>query len=62
MMRILITRRLGYIGGRLAQCLCNFGFEVILATRNAAQYLGWAPTAVVKQISWDNSDDLFQLC
>lgn len=61
-MKILITGGFGYIGGRLAKYLYQFGHQVVLGTRNAGDSPEWLPQAEVVKTDWSDSNALAQIC
>jgi UDP-glucose 4-epimerase len=61
--RIVITGGFGYIGGRAAQHLAALGeYEIVLATRGAAEPPTWLPQAMVVKVDWDSASQLESLC
>jgi UDP-glucose 4-epimerase len=61
-MRILITGGFGFVGGRLAQHLQQFGHHVVLGSRAARSSPSWLPEASVVEIDWSDSEALRRIC
>ena len=61
-MRILITGGFGYIGGRIAQHLQEFGNNILLGSRYDGAPADWLPRAEVVQTEWSDGSLLEQIC
>ena len=61
-MRILITGGMGFIGGRVATHLSNFGHKIVIASRKKNDAPVWLPKAQMFQLNWDNESNLRQAC
>ncbi len=61
-MRILITGGFGFVGGRLAVYLAQFGHQIILGTRHSIDSPEWLPQAEVAKIAWHDELALERLC
>jgi len=61
-MRILITGGFGFIGGRLASHLSNWGHQIVLGTRYARSAPDWLPQAEVTEFEWDDDRSLELKC
>lgn len=57
-MHILVTGGFGFIGGRVAQQFYSAGCKVDLGTRKNVDPPEWLPGACVKQMRWNDSENL----
>ena len=56
-MRALITGGFGYLGGRIAQALCDAGVNVVLGSRKEQKVPDWLPQATTVKLEWDDQED-----
>jgi len=61
-MRILVAGGFGYVGGRIAQALCNAGHTVVLGTRQVVASPAWLSSAQVMQLCWQDRAALEESC
>ena len=61
-MRVLITGGFGYLGGRIAQALCDVGVNVVLGSRKDQKVPNWLPQATTAKLVWNNQEDLQSVC
>ena len=61
-MRILITGGFGFVGGRIAVHLAQFGHQIILGTRHSIASPDWLPQSEVAKIAWDDEVALELSC
>ena len=61
-MRALITGGFGYLGGRLAQTLCDAGVNLVLGSRKEQKSPDWLPQATTAKLVWDDQEDLRSVC
>jgi UDP-glucose 4-epimerase len=61
-MRVLVTGGFGYLGGRIAQALCDAGVEVVLGSRKERKAPVWLPQAVIAELVWGDQEKLQSIC
>lgn len=61
-MRVLITGGFGFIGGRLALHLSEWGHQIVLGTRHEYSAPDWLPQAEVAKLEWDDDRSLELNC
>ena len=60
--RVLITGGFGYLGGRLAQYLTEYGHNIVLGSREYPDNPKWPSSLEVMQLNWDDENALVKAC
>ena len=61
-MRILVTGARGFIGGRIATHLYQYGHAIVLGSRRRSAPYDWLPGVEVVQTNWNDELDLASAC
>ena len=61
-MRVLVTGGFGYLGGRIAQALCDADIRVVLGSREERKAPVWLPQATTAELKWGDQENLQSIC